>query len=686
MTVSKNEATRLEEETKRRLLKGRRLSLVVDLDQTIIHATVDPTVGEWKDDPSNPNHEYVKDVKAFQLNDEVAGGRGCWYYVKMRPGLKDFLENIAKLYELHIYTMGTRAYAMAVAKIVDPEGKIFGNRVLSRDESGSMTQKSLHRLFPVDQKMVVIIDDREDVWKWSPNLIKVRPYNFFVGIGDINSSFLPKRAPEPVVNTEQMVLTKPETKVEKTEEAAPNPTDLTTLEQLVTMGAGENKLLLDEQSDKLSEAIKVQQELRPLAKQQQALDEKDDAEMTNAPAENGDDSASEGGKHRHHLLHDDDRELFALEKNLRNVHKRFFDEYDNQANPIANRVSHLRGERKLKRRISSNDPDNLNLDAVPEIQTIMPAMKRQSLAGCVLVFSGVIPLHQNIRYSDIGMWAKLFGAELEEHINGKVTHLIAARSRTAKVRQAAGGYPHIKIVTPKWLYDCISRWEKVDEKPYLIAIHPEDRFYRGPDILENGIIPADQESVLSDEESDDGSTDMDDIESLGEGNVPDLAEVDWEDTNRELEEFLNDDDSDSADDSDSSMKSTGTTESEADRDSRSTESEPRPAKRNRSRTPSNADTDSEGDTHPESRLSKRRKKARERHSGLRRVELAIPSPRAASPTGAAAVASTQNGTGAPTATETVAPAEGVNSDEDSDSDDGFDEAFEKELMAELEEG
>lgn len=173
------------------------MSLVVDLDQTIIHATVDPTVGEWKNDEKNPNHQSVKDVEAFQLNDEVAGGRGCWYYVKLRPGLREFLENISKLFELHIYTMGTRAYALNVAKIVDPKGKIFGPRILSRDESGSMTEKDLHRLFPVDTKMVVIIDDRGDVWKWSDNLIKVRPYDFFVGIGDINASFLPKRQDFP---------------------------------------------------------------------------------------------------------------------------------------------------------------------------------------------------------------------------------------------------------------------------------------------------------------------------------------------------------------------------------------------------------------------------------------------------------------------------------------------------------
>ena len=44
--------------------------MVVDLDQTIIHATVDPTVAEWQRDPNNPNYSAVKDVQAFQLVDD----------------------------------------------------------------------------------------------------------------------------------------------------------------------------------------------------------------------------------------------------------------------------------------------------------------------------------------------------------------------------------------------------------------------------------------------------------------------------------------------------------------------------------------------------------------------------------------------------------------------------------------
>jgi FCP1-like phosphatase family protein len=76
---------------------------------------------------------------------------------------------------MHVYTMGTRAYAEQVCALIDPTGKVFGGRLLSRDESGSLTQKSLQRLFPCDTSMVVIIDDRADVWEWSPNLIKVVP-------------------------------------------------------------------------------------------------------------------------------------------------------------------------------------------------------------------------------------------------------------------------------------------------------------------------------------------------------------------------------------------------------------------------------------------------------------------------------------------------------------------------------
>jgi RNA polymerase II subunit A-like phosphatase len=417
LKVSQSEAARASEEAKRRLLESRKLSLVVDLDQTIIHATVDPTVAEWQRDPANPNYEAVKNVRSFQLIDDGPGGRGCWYYIKLRPGLEEFLEEISKTYELHIYTMGTRAYAQNIAKLVDPQQKIFGDRILSRDESGSLVVKNLQRLFPVDTDMVVIIDDRGDVWKWSENLIKVIPYDFFVGIGDINSSFLPKRADlvsrrkaAPAKLTLEIIpetaaidqATEEPTDIEEptidstpevVDTAVPLPiSDAATLGiQLVEMAGGDDPSVLEEQSNAQTAAIEAQIEDRPLLQKQKMLDEQDgNEENKEQNGEDGGDTASEQEhKHRHNLLHDDDEELRYLQQHLESVHRNFFEEYDEKLRGGAplGRVSQLRGEKSPKKaRPLLDDPS-----IVPDVKDIMPQMKAQILQGVVICFTGVIP-------------------------------------------------------------------------------------------------------------------------------------------------------------------------------------------------------------------------------------------------------------------------------------------------------
>ncbi len=45
----------------------------------------------------------------------------------------------------------------------------------------------LTRIFPTDDRMVVVIDDRSDVWPDCPNLVQVPAYTFFVGTGDIHN-------------------------------------------------------------------------------------------------------------------------------------------------------------------------------------------------------------------------------------------------------------------------------------------------------------------------------------------------------------------------------------------------------------------------------------------------------------------------------------------------------------------
>lgn len=411
LSVSVDEASRAESQLQRRLLKSRKLSLVVDLDQTIIHACIEPTVGEWQRDATSPNYEAVKNVKAFQLNDDGPRGlaSGCWYYIKMRPGLEEFLAHVAELYELHVYTMGTRAYAQNIAKIVDPEHKLFGDRIISRDENGSLTAKSLSRIFPVDTKMVVIIDDRADVWPNNrPNLIKVVPYDFFVGIGDINSSFLPKREELPkdpriklklpkktASSTEGITSSSADTAAltvesgeaegqaltvsteEISTDAEENSRKISALQELVTMSGGDDPTIRQIQAEEQEQFLEKQLKERPLLHMQQELD-KEDGDTDSSIGDNDEavkngEPAHEQQHQRHHLLKDDDRELTYLEEHLTRLHKAFYDEYDSTlAAAQGGRVASLRPGANKKIRLNDESSD---LKIVPDIGEVMPRIK-----------------------------------------------------------------------------------------------------------------------------------------------------------------------------------------------------------------------------------------------------------------------------------------------------------------------
>lgn len=477
LKISRNEALALDNELVKRLRKQKKLILVVDLDQTVIHCGVDPTIGEWKNDPSNPNYETLKDVQVFSLDEEPIlpfmfmgekrpPVRKCWYYVKVRPGLKEFFNKVAPLFEMYIYTMATRAYALEIAKIIDPTSDLFGDRILSRDENGSLTQKSLERLFPTDQSMVLIIDDRGDIWNWSENLIKVVPYNFFLGVGDINSNFLPKQQTtmlqlgrrsrdsinkkndgtkitkndnisktnehsdsnsetdinlSPVTKTDQLLIDIMDTEklLEKEINAEVKRQEAELNKNVATKEDHSQKVLnqaREEWTKKLqfSASVEIQQKNRPLATLQSHL-------------------------HDQRLLIDDDDELYYLKDTLTMLHEKYYS-------------------------ILAKNPEKA------DIKKIMPQLKSKVFENCKFVFSGLIPLNTDIQKADIVMWTNIFGAQTTADIDEYTTHVITKTPGTYKARLAAAFNPDIKIVHPDWVFECLITWKKVDEKPYKLIV------------------------------------------------------------------------------------------------------------------------------------------------------------------------------------------------------------------------
>ncbi|KAF9696661.1 hypothetical protein EKO04_005299 [Ascochyta lentis] len=615
LLVSHKEAVRGEEETKKRLLGAKKLTLIVDLDQTVIHTTCERTIAEWKADPENPNHDAVKDVEGFQLaDDNVSNVAANWYYVKMRPGLRDFFDRISIKYEMHVYTMATRAYAQAVCKIIDPERKYFGDRILSRDENYTDKLKSLQRLFYQNTAMVVIIDDRADVWQYSPHLVRVPVFNFFPGAGDINASFLPKQqelvtqskpAPAPIQKTEDVSVAAPD--AGESTEATPaddiNGVPDALEQQLLSMASPET---LDEQTKEQEKVIIAQQTERPLLQQQLMQDKADEeAGSSEEPVAvaNGDLQHSEPPKHRHSILHDDDRGLDIIENNLNRVHAAFYDEYRrSKAVGPAGRVAALKGERSPKKRMN---------DSIPDVAELMPEIKEQVLGGAVVVFSGIIPLGVDVQTSDFALWIKSFGAEVTTSVSRRTTHVIANPDRkTTKVKKAAR-YEHIKIVNPEWMFQCCSRWEHVDETRYLIEVDPAER----------GGSPFEDDSINAsgDEEAED----------LADSPVTlNLTADNWDSVDDELADFLDGDDTDGE----------HASESDGERSDDSTASTRSKNQKKRKRTNGHATDGSEAEESDSSvtstsRLQRRKKRTMERVTSLANVVTAekssgLPTPEA----------------------------------------------------------
>ena len=73
-------------------------------------------------------------------------------------------------------------------KLIDPDKRFFGDRILSQDESFSKQRKTanLDALFPNGYRLVAVIDDTQQVWEYSPNLLPIVPYEYFRDMDEAN--------------------------------------------------------------------------------------------------------------------------------------------------------------------------------------------------------------------------------------------------------------------------------------------------------------------------------------------------------------------------------------------------------------------------------------------------------------------------------------------------------------------
>ena len=359
LVLSEGEALKQQELKVSNLRNSKKLAVVLDLDHTLIHTT-------GIDGPPQNMEELTKHVVHYVTIDERIKIQDKQIYVKKhflvkkRPFLDEFLKDNAELFQFSIYTAGTRLYAEAIAKLIDPTGKLFGGRIVSRSDVANDTkmglEKSLHRIFLGNASMALIVDDREDVWQGEQGdqLLLVRPFSHFKGAVEVNNV------------------------------AGPG---------VKMSAAGEQLIAL------------VEEQL-----QQGTVTDMDD-------------------------------QLLRVSHVLRDLHASFYSTSSSNS---------MQGQRHTA--------------------TLLKNKKNAILRGCVVTFSGLVPVNEPDPAEKCLLWrlALSLGAQVSYELSDRTTHLVTSQSTTRKVEDCHRDMPNTWIVHPDWLMYCRWALTKAPEKTFMM--------------------------------------------------------------------------------------------------------------------------------------------------------------------------------------------------------------------------
>lgn len=87
------------------------VTLVLDLDETLVHCTVEPV----------PDPDVVFPVEFNGISYQV--------HVRKRPHLEEFLLKVSKMFEVVVFTASQQVYADALLNIIDPQHKLIKHRL-----------------------------------------------------------------------------------------------------------------------------------------------------------------------------------------------------------------------------------------------------------------------------------------------------------------------------------------------------------------------------------------------------------------------------------------------------------------------------------------------------------------------------------------------------------------------------
>ena len=112
------------------------------------------------------------------------------------------------------------------------------------------------------------------------------------------------------------------------------------------------------------------------------------------------------------------------------------------------------------------------------VPKLLQAMRKEilSVPPVKIVFSGLIPISEQNKQSKtrphVIRYAEELGAEVLPGISSEITHVVAAKDQSEKIKQARKNVPGCFVVHTSWLMECFWSISRRDVKPHHMGTLP----------------------------------------------------------------------------------------------------------------------------------------------------------------------------------------------------------------------
>ncbi|KAI9221054.1 HAD-like domain-containing protein, partial [Blastocladiella britannica] len=133
------------------IIQGRTHTLVLDLDETLLHCSTTPM--------QNASLAFSVDFNGTRFD----------IYGNLRPGVHRFLRKVAQVYEVVIFTASQQVYAERVLQALDPSATLIAH-VLHRDHCVPVLGNYLKDLSSLgrDLRRTLIVDNAPQAFSYHP--------------------------------------------------------------------------------------------------------------------------------------------------------------------------------------------------------------------------------------------------------------------------------------------------------------------------------------------------------------------------------------------------------------------------------------------------------------------------------------------------------------------------------------